>query len=268
MTARSKVGALPEYERPPVTEVALTVQLDDDIGFRFLDLAGVAACWAEELPDVQERDRLPRLGADPDELDMTLDLAETRYTPRLWLQNEPGDHVLQLQQDRIAVNWSKSESDDDYPRYETIKAFLVEAWRRLEAKLDDLGLTMPPPSVCQVMYVNELGASQGWKSSADTTKLISPWGGSMSDNFLPADRHEGLLMHFHLPGDQGWMNINGRTADLDDRIFVLTLVSEGWPPSPDLDGVLGFMDLAHEWIVKAFTSVTTEEAHREWGLVQ
>ena len=268
MTARSPIDALPEYGRPPVTEVVLTVQLDDAIGFRSLDLAAVAACWAEDLPDVQERDRLPRLGTNPDDLEMTLDLAEMHETPRLWLQNESGDHVLQLQQDRIAINWSKNEADEDYPRYETIRAFLVEAWQRLEAKLDDLGLTMPPPSVCQVMYVNELGASQGWSSSADTAKLISPWDGSMSDHFLPLDRHEGLFMHFHLPGDQGWMNINGRTADLDERIFVLTLLSEGWPPSPDLGGVLEFMDLAHEWIVKAFTSVTTEEAHREWRRVQ
>lgn len=268
MTERSASDALPEYGRPPVTEVALTVQLDDAIGFRCLDLAAIAACWEEDLPDVQERDRLPRLGADPEDLDTTLNPIDICETPRLWLQNESGDHVLQIQQDRIAVNWSKNEVDADYPRYETIRDFMVEAWKRLEVKLHEFGLTMPSPSVCQVMYVNELGASQGWRSSSDTARLISPWDGSMSDDFLPNNRHEDLLMHFHLPDHQGWMNINGRTADLDERIFLLTFLSEGWPLSPDLDGVLRFMDLAHEWIVKAFTSVTTREAHREWRRVR
>ena len=268
MTASPPTGALPEYERPPVTEVALTVQLDEDIGFRSLDLAAIAACWADDLPDVQERDRLPKLDVDPDDPETTPDRAELPETPRLWLQNESRDHVLQIQQDRIAVNWSKSDADDDYPRYETIRAFLVDAWQRLEAKLDDLGLTLPPPWICQVMYINELGASHGWRSSADTAKLISPWDGSMSDDFLPADRHEGVLLHFHLPEHQGWVNIDGRTADVGGRIFVLTLVSEGWPASSDLNGVLGFMDLAHEWIVKAFTSVTTPGAHQEWRRIR
>lgn len=268
MIARTQAGSLPEYERPPVSEVALTVQLDTDIGFRSLDLAEIAACWADDLPDMQERDRLPRLDIDLDDAETTLDLGNTAATPRLWLQNASGDHVLQLQQDRIAVNWSKSAADDDYPRYESIRAFLEDAWCRLEAKLDDLGLVIPTPSVCQVMYVNELGASEGWRSSADTSRLISPWGGSSSDKFLPADRHEALRLHFHFPENQGWMNIDGWTADRDERIFVLTLTSQGWPSSPDLDGVLGFMDLAHDWIVQAFTSVTTEAAHREWRRVR
>ena len=268
MTSRPPTGALPEYEHPPVSEVALTVQLVDDIGFRSLDMATIAACWEHDLPHVEERDRLPRLDDDPDHLESKPDHTELHETPRLWLQNESGNHVLQLQQDRIAVNWSKSEADDDYPRYETIRDFLLEAWRRLEAKLADLGLTLPPPWMCQVMYVNELGANHGWNSSADTVRLIAPWAGSMSDDFLPVDRHEGLLLHFHIPEHQGWMNIDGRTADIGNRILVLTLASQGWPASPDLDGVLGFMDLAHEWIVKGFTSVTTPEAHQEWGRVR
>lgn len=120
--------------------------------------------------------------------------------------------MLQLQQDRIAVNWSKSAAGDDYPRYESIKAFLVEAWRRLEAKLEDLALAIPIPSACQVVYVNELGASEGWRSSEDTARLIAPWDGSSSDEFLPADRHEALRLHFHFPENQGWMNIDGWTA--------------------------------------------------------
>ena len=268
MTTRDQPGALPEYQRPPVSEVALTIQLDTAIRFRSLDLAEIAACWADDLPDVQERDPLPRLDADPDDPETTPALGETAETPRLWLQNASGNHVLQLQQDRIAVNWSKSAASDDFPRYESIRAFLVEAWRRLEAKLDDLGLVISTPSVCQVMYVNELGTRQGWTSSADTARLISPWDGSSSDRFLPADRHEALRLHFHLPENQGWMNIDGWTADRDERIFVLTLTSQGRSPSPDLDGALGFMDLAHDWIVQAFTSVTTEAAHREWRRVR
>ena len=46
--------------------------------------------------------------------------------------------------------------------------------------------------------------------------------------------------------------------------MVLTLVSRGAASSPDLDGALDFMNLAHKWIVKGFTSVTTTQAHNQW----
>ena len=239
-----------------MTEVALTVQLDDAIGFRLLDLASIANAWAEDLPDVRERPHLPRFYGSED--------VETPETPRLWLQNLAGDRVLQLQQDRIAVNWAKAETGDEYPRYDTIRAFLVDAWHRLEAAVDDLGLTMPLPDMCRLRYANELGASQGWMSDLNTVNLIAPWKLTMSDSFLPMV--SGLIMHFHLPEHRGMLDISGWHSEED--LFTLVLESEVWPSAPDLDGVIEGMDLAHKWIVRGFASATTPEAHSLWERVQ
>lgn len=243
---------LPHFRRPPVTEVALTVQLEDAIGFRLLDLASIANAWAEDLPDASERSHLPRFYGHED--------VEMPDTPRLWLQSDSGDRVIQLQQDRIAVNWAKADTGDEYPRYETIRAFLVDAWRRLEVIVGDLGLAMPLPDICRLRYVNELRASQGWMSESDTGNLIAPWKLAMSDDFLPVTA--GLIMHFHLPDNRGMLDIHGWHSEED--MFALMLESEVWPSTPDLDGVLDSMDLAHEWIVRGFTSATTPEAHSLW----
>ena len=248
--------SLAHFRLPPVTEVSLTVQLDDAIGFRLLDLAPIANAWAEDLPDASERPHLPRFYGYED--------VEMPDTPRLWLQNVSGDRVLQLQQDRIAVNWAKAATGDEYPRYTTIRAFLVDAWHRLEAIVDDLGLAMPLPVTCRVRYANELGASQGWMSESDTVNLIAPWKLAVSDDFLPVPG--GLIMHFHLPEHRGSLDIHGWHADED--LFALVLECDVWPSPPDLDGVLDGMDLAHEWIVRGFTSATTPEAHSLWGRVQ
>jgi hypothetical protein len=48
-------------------------------------------------------------------------------------------------------------------------------------------------------------------------------------------------------------------------IVVLTLTARGRPLGVGLDGVLAFLDLGHEWIVRAFDSVTTSKMHRIWG---
>lgn len=90
VTTRALTGALPEYEHPPVSEVALTIQLDRAIGFRSLDLAEISACWADELPNVQERDRLPMLDADPDDPEMTLELGERLRHHAFGSRTHPG----------------------------------------------------------------------------------------------------------------------------------------------------------------------------------
>lgn len=258
---------LPEYERPPVVEVALAIQLEGSIGFRSLDLAAIAGGWADALPHVEERAPLPMMGPEPQDPDVTLEVSDEANTPRLWLQDAVGNRVLQIQQDRIVVNWRKGGTDDPYPRYDTIRDSLVDAWGRLTGAMSDLGLALPPPSICEVVYVNHLGAIQGWRSAEDTARLLAPWDGSMHDDFLPTDRHEGFVLHYHLPEGRGWLDIDGWTSDTrsNDRIMVLTLTSRGRASSSDLGGALDFMNLAHEWIVRGFTSVTTSFAHEKWG---
>ena len=122
---------LPEYARPPVVEVALAIQLDAAIGYRSLDLAGIASHWAKEYPNVEERTPLPMMGFDSDTPDVTLDVSDETETPRLWLQNNAGDRVVQLQQDRIVVNWKQGSNDKTYPRYTSIREALLDAWQRM-----------------------------------------------------------------------------------------------------------------------------------------
>ena len=106
------------------------------MGFKSLDLAAIAASWVDDFPSVQERAPLPMMGPDPDDPEVSLEVSDEAQTPRLWLQNEAGNRVLQLQQDRIVVNWQKGGSGDTYPRFATIRKSLVEAWGRLNQTME------------------------------------------------------------------------------------------------------------------------------------
>ena len=193
-------------------------------------------------------------------------MSEETETPRLWLMNEPGSQLLQLQQDRLVVNWRRLPSDIPYPHYDSIREFLVEAWNRLTAVVHDLGRTVPEPSICEVQYVNHLDKHSGWRSVGDTAAVVAPWSGSMSDGFLPPAREAGLSLLFELPDGRGWLAVDGRSGQLAHgrRAMTLNLISRGRAASPDLAGALDFMDLAHEWIVRGFTSITTAKAHKHW----
>lgn len=91
---------LPEYERPPVVEVALAIQLEGSIGFRSLDLAVLANRWVDDFPSAEERAPLPMMGPDPDDPEVSLEVSDEAQTPRLWLQNEAG--IVCCNSNRIA----------------------------------------------------------------------------------------------------------------------------------------------------------------------
>jgi hypothetical protein len=50
-------------------------------------------------------------------------------------------------------------------------------------------------------------------------------------------------------------------------IFVLNLTARGAPIGSGLAAVRAFADLAHEWIVRGFADLTTQEMHQAWGRV-
>lgn len=259
-------GDLPGYDEPPVVEVALAIQFQSAIGYRSLDLAKFVEHWSEDLPKVLEKPPLAPMAVEFSGPAVELRVSEETETPRLWLMDEEEGRLLQLQQDRLVVNWRKLPRDTPYPRYESNRSFLVTAWERLAAVLHDLGRRVPEPSICEVQYVNHLDKHSGWRSASDTPAVIAPWSGSMSDGYLPPPREAGLSLLFELPGERGWLAVDGRSGQLRSgrKAMTLNLIARGRAASPDLEGALDFMDLAHDWIVRGFTSITTPEAHKHW----
>jgi len=264
---RPPEGQLPAYDRPPVIEVALAIQFESAIGYRSVDLARIAEPWRDMLPNVSERPQLAPIAVEPDRPAVALELSDETETPRLWLQNSDGSQLLQLQQDRLVVNWRKLPKDTPYPHYATIRAFLVEAWKRLSRVVEQIDLTLPAPSISEVLYVNRPEAGEGCDSPDGMSAIVAPWTGSMNDDFLPAPSGAGFFTRFELPDGRGWLAIEGQSGQSGDGRWItgLNLVSRGRASSPDLDGALDFMDLAHEWIVRGFTCITTAEAHERWG---
>ena len=282
MKASRPPERLPEYERPPVVEVALAIEFDEPVGFRSLNLGLIAAGWSDWLPLAEERPPLPRMGPPTEDLldDLVdslfgLDSSALEEPPRLWLQNEVGDQVVQIQRDRLVVNWRK-EGASSYPRYRFVRAMLQDSWDRLTGLCGGLGYETPTPDLCEMQYINHIGNEQGWISSQDTARLIVPWHGVEDNEFLPAEHLCRFSMHCHFLADrEGWLDIDGWTTsvvdddgDLDSERLVLNLTSRGHALLNDFESALAFFDVAHVWIVRGFTAVTSPLAHETWGRTQ
>ena len=258
-----------------MVEVALAIQFGESIAFRVLDLGRVAAAWADTLPNVSERPRVSRmestelLGDDFDEILASIfeEDAARNSAPRLWLENTSGDKVVQIQPDRLIVNWRKGQSGSPYPRYRAIREMLVDAWGRLGVVCAELGYDEPCPERCEIQYINRLGPEQGWAMPQDTERLVVPWNGLGDAGVLPSDHRASFFLHCHFPDDrEGYLEIEGWAGSCGEGTeMTLDLMSRGWIPSNDFEGALDFLDTAHRWIVRGFTAITTPEAHAAWG---
>ncbi len=268
-------NSLPAYGMPPVVEVALAVEFEQSIGFRSLDLGRLADAWGDGWPLVEERPTLPSMESDDgDVLDSFLNaLAGTAEPPdRLWMQNREGDQVVQLQHNRLVVNWRKGDAGDEYPRYGTVQKQLQDAWQRLLSTCKRLDLDVPVPSLCELQYVNHMDSVYGWNSSIDTAVLTVPWSGLGESEFFDADHLSQFSVHCHFPDDrEGWLTIDCWTShsspsdlDGDSPLMVLKLTARGEAEPKDFKGALDFFDVAHRWIVEGFTHITTPEAHKIW----
>ena len=262
-------GGLPEYDDPPVVEVALAVEFKHSMEIRSLDLVPLTIAWSDLLPHAKERSLQSRKGYihDDELLDALFGIEETAsYPPRLWMHNDAGDQVVQVQHDRLVVNWLKREGQ--YPRYVSIRERLRDSWERLVGVCGELGLDEPIPYLCEAQYINQLGPDQGWSSPEDTARLIALWRGLEDGGYLPRNHLSSFSFHCHFPEQrEGSLSIDGFCSGDPETEMKMTmnLTAHGRALSEDFESALEFMDYAHIWIVEGFTAITTEIAHDIWG---
>ena len=268
---------LPDFAKPPVTEVVLSLQFEPLPAFRSLQIGRL---WAEALhdrfPTTEEHAPLEptfeRFGVvGRASLMARLQFFDVPPVARYWFSNEKGTDLVQLQQDRFIRNWRKMGDGDTYPRYEYVREMFQ---RDVVVFLDFLkrnNLGAVKPNQCEVTYINQVDAGGAWKDHGDVAKVISPWSGQNSDRFLPQPEDVSLNSRYVIPDEQGEpvgrLNVavqpGYRKAD-EAPVFLLNLTARGRPLGSGVDGVLRFFDLGREWVVRGFASVTTKTMHQHW----
>lgn len=268
-------AGLPDFSDPPVVEVALGVQ------FEPLELRSAhIGLWWQKI-----RDRFPRI-EEQAPLDPAIErfgvprarVAKLRFemttkppVPRSWFLNEEGTELIQLQPDRFVHNWRKDGKDTPYPRYERVRDTFEKELREFEAFLGAEGLGRVVANQCEVTYVNHVMAGRGWDHLGQLDMLLRLFARPEPSAFLPAPEEARVSAHYVIPGAHGpigRLHIAAepayRTED-DQPMYVLKLIARGEPEGEGIDGVLAFLDVGREWVVRGFADVTTAQMHNLWG---
>jgi toxin HigB-1 len=136
MSAYNRPFDLPSYERPPVSEVVLSVQFASNPQFQIVHAGLFWQLVRDQFPNVSEQIPLQAVfetfgGQVAPAGPIQVQAFSTPPFPRFWFESEDRAYVLQLQQDRILFNWRAISSDSVYPRYETLRERFLTRLRRL-----------------------------------------------------------------------------------------------------------------------------------------
>jgi uncharacterized protein (TIGR04255 family) len=271
-------SSLPEFEQPPVVEVAISLQ--------FKPLDALRAPHIGLLWEAFRREGYSRI-EDHGELEPAYEEFETKPAPRVgvriqtfddapplprvWFLNEAQNELIQVQRDRLIVNWRKGAQSTLYPRYvNIIKRFRssLEVLTRF-AVLEKLGSIVP--TQCEVTYVNHMPSGIGWSRHGELDQVVTTWQNRYSDDYLAAPEDVAFTIRYRMDDEKGSplgrLHVAFQSAYRSSDglpIFVMNMTARGRPEPADLDGVFRLFDREHEWIVRGFASITTTRMHDLW----
>lgn len=256
------------YERPPLVEVVLGVQFRPLGGLTGFALAPLRELWRSTHPTVQYRPPLAPIAETPGgqrtpAIRVTRDGAEAA---RYWFLSESGHDLIQVQSDRLIVNWRRQGGSAEYPRYSRMRAQLAQRLHDLSELVTREGLGSVDIDQAELNYINVVGDARG--ALDQVLKAVEPVPG----HHLGAPEQARLSMVYriddlgrrpvrlYLGAEPGVDPVSGAPASL------LTVTVRGALEPGTLDEALSFMDLAHSHAVRSFSELTTEPMQAMWGL--
>ncbi len=257
---------LPGFDRPPVVEVALAVDFQPIVELTAVKLSGLAALWRDEYPLVQEHAALPLnppVGGQGQFPTMFMRLGGATQL-RLWLLAADETKLLQVQWDRLILNWRRLGEGTEYPSFAELQPRFATAWEDLTRYLASNVEVPAFPMSVEVAYVNEVvtdadGEPRLTRILRDIGDLSGLGGHPTSvqmNRTYETRSPRGLLGSLTVAADTGGRGPNG------------TLVTLTYRAAVSLDGggeeLIQTMNHGHETVVNAFDRMTTDEMHDVW----
>lgn len=141
---------------PPVQEVAFTIGIDGAPGFTVLDLAALHALFEDDFPEFQEAHPLPSMVLGPPSSQThTFTLGPT--PPRVWFISSDLRWLIQIQNDRIALNWrhvGDQPGQTPYPGFAQIQDRFFKVLARFTAWFADKWGQSPTFGIAELTYVD------------------------------------------------------------------------------------------------------------------
>ena len=250
------------YTNPPVFEAVIGIEFVP-VTMGIMRLAAIAALWEETYPIVQENPALPPSVAQGQQ-EFRFDLAPSGAPVRLWMATESGEYLIQVQNDRLLLNWRK-RGNGVYPRFEVVRDRFSRVVDDFFAYLASVG--EPPVNVIgtEFTYFNRI---EGDLPASDVVTIFSSSNVVLPGEPLIATYQEVRNLQDMVSGDRGQLSISTEPAvdSQGARGLHMTITtkffSDGVESRKQLDQLL---TSGHDVSRSAFDALVTERVQKEWS---
>lgn len=273
------MSILPEYDAPPVVEMSLAMDFEPLPELRGAHIGMFAATqksfvWTQLEEDFPRPVTIEQFGDQHVRPPFRLQIVEEVPAPRTVLSNPETHRSVAVQQDTLEYSWWKDDVDGAYPRHSVVaEEFLplVESFRSFiaERELGHLRVRQ-----VEVTYRNALQRGVDWPEGGTAAQALTFWS-PLADPALPAveDAHLGQS---HLLRDDDGAPYGRLYVSLDTKVSPpfrrppetdwasLTLTCRVSVRDAGQEDLMSHLGKGREAIVRAFTAVTTPEAHARW----
>ena len=254
-------GALPSYKNPPVNEVVCGMRFDTPDRLR---IPHIGVLWDKFRTDYPIIQHAPPIASVKGEI--LIDEVTGLPLQRVWFINKTDDQLIQFQFDRFYFNWRRRRSD--YPRYAHVIKNFEDLLNTIRNFFSEFELGELKPIEYELSYINHIPKGQGWNKIDDLPKIFSDFVWKQTkERFLPNPEKIAWQTEFPMPEKMGHLIINLKQATrTEDKVtlLVLELKTRGIGKSASKEAIREWFDLAHEWIVRGFTDLTTPEIQKIW----
>lgn len=271
--------SLPEFENPPVVELVLDVQFQP---ISSLDVPRLGLLWQvfrSDFPQVEQHGPLTplveRFGpGSGEEGRVFIEPFAVPMLPRLWFLDAKGTELIQVQNNRFVHNWRRTDQRTDYPHYDAVRSRFRTELEKFEAFMHEEGLGELVPELCEISYFNHIEPGEAWHGHEQLHEVLRLWKPDFGDDFTSDKQLESASVNFQfiMKNEQGdpygrWrVSVQpGYARDGESPIFVITNTARGRPLADGIEGAIRFLDQGHDWTVRGFAAMTTENVHRLWG---
>ena len=252
---------LPSYKNPPVNEVCCGMKFHASDKLRIPHIGLLWEKFRADYPIIQHAIPIASVKGD-----ILVDRTTGLPIPRVWFINELDDELVQFQTDRFYFNWRRKKQRD-YPRYGYVIDKFEKVHNIVKSVFCDLELGELNPIEYELSYTNHIPKGQGWDTIDDFSKIFSDFVWKQAnERFLPNPEKVAWQAEFPLQG-KGSLTVDLKQAiRFEDKVpvLLLELKARGIDESMSKEGIREWFDLAHKWIVRGFTDLTTSEIQKVW----
>ncbi len=271
------MSSLPKFERPPVIETVLGVQFEPLPGFGNAHLGafwkGLKGGWTQvgDVPLLESQfEQFDKKSWGPGGLQLSL---SQDISARLQIRNAENNRMIQVQNGRLHYNWL-GQFGEEYPSYDRVKPEFDLSLDAFKQFLANVCLGEWRPNQWEVTYVNHLPKGTVWNEPKDWLTLFPTLPALSTDETSISLESFGGEWHYEIKPQQGRLHVKlshrrrkNPAGKETEELLVMNLtargpISEGDPKQNLTKG----LDIGHETIVRAFKELTSEKAHKYWGV--